>query len=143
MEPVDPLGRVQGKLSSTARSRLFSRVKVSDAQGLSGLAEPCISNINNVSNGVDVSLSKFQDTSLHTSFLQPLYALHNMTHLRVNAKALSEKTHNFSLSFTGQNILDGKYDEAWEAQKLYFLRLCSLFCDWFRVIWPVEGFVNI
>lgn len=87
MEPVDPLGRVQGKLSSAAGSRLFSRVKVSDARGLSSLAEPCISNINNVSDAADVSLSKFQDTSQHTSFLQLLAELHNITHLSVNAKA--------------------------------------------------------
>ncbi len=102
MEPVDPLGRVQGKLSSAAGSRLFSRVKVSDARGLSSLAEPCITNINNVSDAADVSLSKFQDTSWHTSFLQLLAELHNITHLSVNAKALSENPHHFPLSFTGQ-----------------------------------------
>lgn len=76
-----PLGRrVQGKLSSAAGSWLFSRVKVSDAQGLSSLAELCVSNINNVSDAADVSSIKFQDTSLHTHFLWLLAELQGITH---------------------------------------------------------------
>lgn len=86
MELVDPLGRVQGKLSSAAGSRLFSRVKVSDARGLSSLAEVCFSNINNVSDAADVSSIKFQ----HTSFFYQLFAeLLDITHLSVHAKAYS------------------------------------------------------
>lgn len=62
-------------MSSAAGSWLFSRVKVSDAQGLSSLAEPRVSNINNVSDAADVSSIKFQDASQHTSFLQLLAEL--------------------------------------------------------------------
>lgn len=99
MESVDPLGRVQGKLSSAAGSRLFSRFKVRDARGLSNLAKPCVSNINNVSDAADVSSSKFQDTSQHICFLQILAELHNITNLSVHAKASS---FSFNMFFQGK-----------------------------------------
>lgn len=114
MEPVDPLGRVQGKLSSAAGSWLFSRVKVSDAQGLSSLAELCVSNINNVSDAADVSSIKFQDTSQHIRFLRLLAELRGITHSSVHAKA------SFSLNFFSSNSLDSKMKQR-ESQKMYFL----------------------